>query len=211
MTLNPHETQPVIKAGAPIKKAAGAMILLHGRGAAAEDILALGAAIAPENWALMAPQAAGRTWYPNSFLAPREQNEPYLSSALSRVQAAVNAALAAGVSPEKLVVAGFSQGACLATEFVGRNPRRYGALLAFTGGLIGPLDLPLTLQGDLAGTAALLSSGDPDPHVPWSRVRQSADLLREIGAGVSLRRYAGRPHTVGSDEIQLAREMVAAL
>jgi phospholipase/carboxylesterase len=187
------------------------MILLHGRGASSEDILDLGEAIAPENWALMAPRAAGHTWYPYSFLAPREQNEPYLTSALGRIEAALNAALTAGISPEKVVVAGFSQGACLATEFIGRNPRRYGALLAFTGGLIGPLDTPLTLEGDLAGTAVLLSSGDPDPHVPWSRVQQSADLLRGIGGSVSLRRYAGRPHTIGPEEVRIAREMVATL
>jgi phospholipase/carboxylesterase len=211
MTQNPHGAQPIVEAGTTVQDAAGAMILLHGRGASSEDILDLGKAIAPENWAFMAPRAAGHTWYPYSFLAPREQNEPYLTSALGRIEAALNAALTAGISPEKVVVAGFSQGACLATEFIGRNPRRYGALLAFTGGLIGPLDTPLTLEGDLAGTAVLLSSGDPDPHVPWSRVQQSADLLRGIGGSVSLRRYAGRPHTIRPEEVRIAREMVATL
>ena len=211
MTHNPHGAQPLMEAGTAIGEAAGVMILLHGRGASSEDILDLGEAIAPENWALLAPQAAGHTWYPYSFLAPREQNEPYLTSALGRVRAALDAALTAGLSPEKVVVAGFSQGACLATEFVGRNPRRYGALLAFTGGLIGPLGTPLMLEGDLAGTAVLLSSGDPDPHVPWSRVQQSADLLQGIGGSVSLQRYPGRPHTIGPEEVQIAREMIVAL
>ena len=211
MMEDPHGAQPIVKAGRPIREAAGVMILLHGRGASSEDILDLGEAFAPSSWALMAPEAAGHSWYPYSFLAPREQNEPYLRSALHRVQDALDAALAGGISPEKVVVAGFSQGACLATEFVGRNPRRYGALLAFTGGLIGPLDKPLTLAGDLAGTAVLLSSGDPDPHVPWSRVEQSADLLRGIGGNVFLRRYPGRPHTVGPEEMRVAKEMVAGL
>ena len=211
MTADPHAEQKVIAAGTPLAQAAGTLILLHGRGSNAEDILGLGQAIAPSGWALLAPQAAGNTWYPLSFLAPREQNEPYLSSALNKVRAVVEAALTESLHPEKVAIAGFSQGACLATEFVGRNPRRYGALLGFTGGLIGPPDEPLTLTGDLAGTPALLASGDPDPHVPWTRVEQSADLLRTIGARVSLHRYPGRPHTVGFEEIGLARELLASI
>src|ERR1700743_3078344 len=169
MTPNPHETQGIVSIGTPLADAAGVLILLHGRGGTAEDILGLGEAIAPEKWAMLAPQAAGNSWYPFSFLAPREQNEPYLTSALGRVQAAVDTALAAGVATEKIAIAGFSQGACLATEFVGRNTRRYAALLAFTGGLIGPPGAPIKLTGDLAGTPVLLSSGDPDPRVPWAR------------------------------------------
>jgi phospholipase/carboxylesterase len=209
MTANPHATAPIVTAGTPLAEAAGAIILLHGRGASADDILGLGQAISPTGWALLAPQAAGHTWYPYSFLEPRERNEPYLSSALERVRATVETALQAGIPAEKVVIAGFSQGACLSTEFVGRNPRRYGALLAFTGGLIGPLATPLALSGDLAGTPALLSSGDPDPHVPWARVEQSAELLTGIGGRVTLRRYPGRPHTVLAEEIDLARELLA--
>ena len=209
MTANPHGTAPIVTAGTPLAEAAGAIILLHGRGASADDILGLGQAISPAGWALLAPQAAGHTWYPYSFLEPRERNEPYLSSALERVRTTVETALQAGIPAEKVVIAGFSQGACLSTEFVGRNPRRYGALLAFTGGLIGPLATPLALSGDLAGTPALLSSGDPDPHVPWARVAQSAELLTGIGGRVTLRRYPGRPHTVQAEEIDLARELLA--
>jgi len=200
-----------VAAGTPLADAAGAIILLHGRGGSTRDILGLGAEIAPAGWAMLAPAAAGNTWYPHSFLAPREQNEPFLTSALGRVQAAFDTALQAGIPAEKIVISGFSQGACLSTEFVGRNPRRYGALIAFTGGLIGPLDVPLTLTGDLAGTPALLSSGDPDPHVPWTRVQQSGELLQQIGANVTLRRYPGRPHTVSAEEVRLASEMLAAL
>jgi phospholipase/carboxylesterase len=211
VTLNPHGTQPIVAAGTPLAHAAGAIILLHGRGASAQDILGLGAEIAPEGWAMLAPAAAGHTWYPYSFLSPREQNEPFLTSALGRVQAALDAALTAGIPTEKIVVSGFSQGACLATEFVGRNPRRYGALVAFTGGLVGPLDVPITLTGDLAGTPVHLSSGDPDPHVPWVRVQQSGELLQQIGGRVTLQRHPGRPHTIGADEIRAANELLAAL
>ena len=201
MNTDPHGAQPIVSAGTPLARAMGAIILLHGRGASAHDILSLGASIAPEGVALLAPEAAGHTWYPNSFLASRAQNEPYLSSALARVANVVQAVIDAGFEPGRIALCGFSQGACLATEFVGRNPRRYAGLLAFTGGLVGPLNEPLDLTGDLQGTPVLLSSGDPDPHVPWARVQQSAELLTSIGATVSTRRYAGRPHTVLQQEI----------
>jgi phospholipase/carboxylesterase len=189
-------------------EATGAIVLLHGRGGSPTDILGLGQAISPSRWVMLAPQAAGHSWYPYSFLEPRERNEPYLTSALERVQTAVDTALNAGIPSEKIVVAGFSQGACLATEFVGRNPRRYGALLAFTGGLIGPPGATLELTGDLAGTPALLSSGDPDPHVPWARVAQSAESLTAIGGHISLRRFPGRPHTILGEEMDFARELL---
>jgi phospholipase/carboxylesterase len=209
MTSDPHGTQALVSMGQPLSDAAGVLILLHGRGGTAEDILGLGEAIAPEKWAMLAPQASGNSWYPYSFLAPREQNEPYLTSALGKVQAAVDTALAAGIAAEKIAIAGFSQGACLATEFVGRNPRRYAALLALTGGLIGPLGAPIKLTGDLAGTPVLFSSGDPDPHVPWARVQQSADLLQEIGGCVTIRRYPGKPHSVTGEELRNAIEVLA--
>lgn len=198
---DPHGARPIVNGGTALTKATGAIILLHGRGASAQDILGLGMALAPPGVALLAPEAAGNTWYPNSFLAPRAQNEPFLSSALAKVAAAVQVAIDAGLGSRQIALCGFSQGACLATEFVGRHPRRYAGLLAFTGGLIGPLDEPLSLSGDLQGTPALLSSGDPDPHVPWSRVEQSAELLTGIGASVTIRRYEGRPHTVLQQEV----------
>ncbi len=211
MTADPHATQAIFEAGAPLNHAAGAVILLHGRGGSAAEILHLGSAIAPAHWALLAPQAAGHSWYPLSFLAARNENEPYLSSALGRVLATVDHAVRADIPAERIAIVGFSQGACLATEFVGRNPRRYAGLVAFTGGLIGPpTDIP-GLSGDLAGTAALLSSGDPDPHVPWKRVEESARLLEGIGARVTLRRFPGRPHTVSREETELARELLASV
>ena len=209
MTSNPHGARAIVSMGSPFADAAGVLILLHGRGGTAEDILGLGEAIAPQKWAMLAPHASGNSWYPFSFLAPREQNEPYLTSALGRVRAAVDMALAAGIAADKIAIAGFSQGACLATEFVGRNPRRYAALLAFTGGLIGPPGAPIKLTGDLAGTPVLLSSGDPDPHVPWARVQQSADLLQEIGGRVTIRRYPGKPHSVTGEELRSASDVLA--
>jgi predicted esterase len=209
MTQNPHGTQAIVSIGTALADAAGVLILLHGRGGTAEDILGLGKAISPEKWAMLAPQASGNSWYPFSFLAPREQNEPYLTSALGRVQAAIDNALAAGIPAEKIAIGGFSQGACLATEFAGRNPRRYAALLALTGGLIGPPGAPIKLTGDLAGTPILLSSGDPDPHVPWARVQQSADLLQKIGGRVTIRRYPGKPHSVTGEELSSARDVLA--
>jgi phospholipase/carboxylesterase len=209
MTQNPHGTQAIVSIGTALADAAGVLILLHGRGGTAEDILGLGKAIAPEKWAILAPQASGNSWYPFSFLAPREQNEPYLTSALGRVQAAIDNALAAGIPAEKIAIGGFSQGACLATEFVGRNPRRYAALLALTGGLIGPPGVPIQLTGDLARMPVLLSSGDPDPHVPWARVQQSADLLQQIGGRVTIRRYPGKPHSVAGEELRSASDILA--
>ena len=208
-TIQHQETLPIIQAGTPIEQATGVLILLHGRGGSAEDMIGLGRALTNDRLALLAPQAPGHTWYPNSFLAPRQQNEPYLSSALKQVQAALGQATSAGLKTSQVALCGFSQGACLATEFVARHPQRYAGLLAFTGGLIGPLEQPISLTGDLAGTPALLSSGDPDPHVPWKRVQQSGELLTSIGGQVMLQRFPGRPHTILPEEIEQGKKLLA--
>ena len=207
---DPHRDGVLLRAGEKLENATGAVILLHGRGGSAEDILELSAPLSVPGVAYLAPEAAGRTWYPYSFLVPREQNEPWLSSALRRVEATVKLTLEAGISAEKIVVCGFSQGACLSTEYVASHPQRYGGLVAFTGGLIGSPDSPLTQGGDLAGTPAFLGSGDPDPHVPWTRVEESARILEEMGAMVTLRRYPGRHHTVSREEVAVARELILA-
>ena len=206
--LDPHANQPVRHVGAPLAEATGAVVLLHGRGGSAEDILSLAQPLYRECIAYLAPQAAGHSWYPNSFLAPREANEPYLSSALRKAGSVVAEIEAAGVPRDRIVVAGFSQGACLATEFVASNPARYAGLIAFTGGLIGPPDANLHHEGSLAGTPALFLSGDPDPHVPWQRVQASATELERMGAIVTARRYPGRPHTITAEEVDLARILV---
>ena len=212
---DPHGEQPVVQAGVALAQAKGAVVLLHGRGASAEDILGLGEAFFHPRVAYLAPEAAGHAWYPNSFLAPRAQNEPYLSSALRKIEATVALATDAGIPLDKVVLCGFSQGACLATEFVATRPARYGAMIAYTGGLIGPpsafsieagSDLPYA--GELEGMPAFFGSGDPDPHVPWERVEQSAQILRQMGAAVAIKRYPGRPHTVSAEEIAIGRRMV---
>lgn len=205
---DPHRDQPVLTAGATLDKAIAAVILLHGRGASAEDILGLAGAMYDERVAYLAPQAAEHRWYPYSFLAPIAENEPALSSALKKVGAIVESAVNAGLARERIFLCGFSQGACLATEYIARHPARYGGLIALTGGLIGPPDADLRHPGDVAGMPALFSSGDPDPHVPWARVQASAEQFTAMGAEVDLQRYPGRPHTVLPQEIKAARELI---
>ncbi len=201
----------VLRAGAELADATGVVVLLHGRGGSARDILSLSRALSDDaGIAFLAPQAEDSTWYPLSFLAPREQNEPKLSAALATVGAVVQLTEAAGIGRNRIVIAGFSQGACLATEYVASNPARYAGLIAFTGGLIGPLGTDVSKAGDLSGMPAFLGSGDPDPHVPWVRVEESAAVLRAMGAVVELRRYPGKPHSVSEDEIAAARALIAS-
>jgi phospholipase/carboxylesterase len=201
----PHDLSQVLSAGEPVAEAAGAVVLLHGRGGSARDILGLSNAFGGLGLAFVAPEAAGHTWYPQSFLAPRSANEPYLSSALEKIRRVVDGLVAGGIPTERIVISGFSQGACLSTEFVATHPARYAGLIAFTGGLIGPPGSDLHHAGELHGTPALLLSGDPDPHVPWSRVEESAAQLKAMGAEVTAIRYAGRQHTVSQDEVAHAR------
>ena len=208
MTSDPHHDGIVRRAGAPLEGAAGAVILLHGRGGSAEDILSLAEAMYFPQLAYLAPQAAANSWYPESFMAPIARNEPWLSSALRKVGATLRTAMDAGVPATRVVVCGFSQGACLSSEFVAAQAQRYAALIAFTGGLIGPPDADLRRPGDLEGTPAFFGSGDPDPHVPWQRVEESAKILSEMGASVTVRRYEGRPHTITQDEIDMAKVLI---
>ena len=209
MTSDPHAGSPVHHAGPALHEAGLAVVLLHGRGGSAEDILGLSTAFRMPNVAYLAPEAAGHSWYPLSFLAPRAANEPYLSSALRKVGSIVKSFEQSGFDSERILIAGFSQGACLATEFVASHPARYGGLIAFTGGLIGaPGSLPQPVAGALADTPALFCSGDPDPHVPWARVEESAAILAAMGARVITKRYPGRPHTVSQQELELARDLL---
>lgn len=211
MTPDPHRDQPVVESGHQVRGAAGAVVLLHGRGGTAEDILSLSQELDHPEVAWLAPQAAGHTWYPYSFLAPIEQNEPWLTSALHKVRQTVESIVRAGIPREKIVVLGFSQGACLASEFVARNAGRYGGLIAFTGGLIGPPGTEFRYAGGLAGTPAFLGAGDPDAHVPWQRVQESASVLSGMGAEVVLRRYPGMAHTIGREEIEEAQRLIGGV
>jgi len=205
---DPHAQQPVLKAGPPPEKADGTILLMHGRGASAESILSLYDDLGAEEFAAMAPQAAGGTWYPHSFLAPLDANQPYLDSALRRLESLVADLLARGISSERIILLGFSQGACLTSEFVARHPRRYGAVIGLTGGLIGPPGTPRDYPGSLAGTPVFLGTSDPDPHVPFERVKETEAVFKLMGAKVELRRYPGMPHTINDDELDVCRELV---
>lgn len=208
---DPHREARVLRLGAELEAARAAVVLLHGRGGSAEDMLGLAHEMYDGRIAYLAPQAEGNTWYPSSFLAPLEQNEPWLTSALLKVNSVVESCRAAGVSREKIAVCGFSQGACLTSEFAARHPARYGALIAFTGGLIGPVDADLHHGGSLAGTPALFTSGDPDPYIPWARVEDSARELQRMGAEVQLMRHLNKPHSVLRVEIDAAGALILAL
>ena len=207
---DPHAGQPVLTAGAPLETAPAAVLMLHGRGASAQDILSLVPYLERSDLAYLAPQAAGHTWYPYSFLNPLEQNEPGLSSALKRIDALVSD-LAPTIPPERIVLLGFSQGACLATEYAARHPRRYGGVIAFSGGIIGPLNHTFTFQGDLAGMPVFLGCSDIDPHIPLARVNQTETALAGLGAAVEKRIYPGMGHTIIPDEIDVAQAILAGL
>jgi phospholipase/carboxylesterase len=208
MTSDPHRNSPILRAGLPLAEAAGVMILLHGRGGSAEDILSLAGEFDVPDLAYLAPEAAGNSWYPFSFLSPIEQNEPWLTSALQKIQRTIQSVEQVGIEAGRVVLCGFSQGACLATEYVARHAMRYGGLIAFTGGLIGPPEADLSHSGDLAGIPVFFGSGDPDPYVSWNRVQQSAEILTGMGASVTSQRYPGRPHTITHEEIELAKRLI---
>ena len=205
---DPHAGQPVLSAGVPIEEASGALILIHGRGASAQDILPLAREIGADHLACLAPQAANHTWYPFSFLMPLQQNEPFLSSALSRVSALVDQVIAAGVPAERIVLAGFSQGSCLVSEFAARYARRYGGLVVFSGGLIGPEGTPRQYDGSLDGTPVFIGCSNVDAHIPEARVLETGDVLQQLGGIVDLRIYPGMGHTINRDEIEAARAIV---
>jgi phospholipase/carboxylesterase len=206
--IDPHNDQPVHRLGPSLDSAAGAVIMLHGRGASADDILNLAQAMYHPSLAYLAPSAENHAWYPKSFLNPREENEPWLTSALKKVHSTVQLAIDAGIPTNRIVVCGFSQGACLTSEYIATHHARYAGLFAFTGGLIGPLGMPMNYSGDLQGTPAFLGSGDPDPHIPWERVEETASVLEAMNAKVTLRRYPGRAHTVSADEVRYANAIL---
>lgn len=208
---DPHGNQPVRTSGRNLQSARAAVIMVHGRGASAEDILSLADEFDLPDFAYLAPQAAGHAWYPYSFLSPLAQNQPWLDSALAFLGRLVQQAVEGGMPREKVALVGFSQGACLSTEFLARSAARLGGLVAFTGGLIGPPGTAFKYPGDLAGTPCFLGSGDPDPHVPWERVQESAAVLSVLNANVTLRRYPGLPHTINQDELGHARQLLSRL
>ena len=196
--------------GAKPADAAVVLILLHGRGASAEDILGLAQELRIPNASFVAPQAANSTWYPYSFLAPLDRNEPYLSSALNRVGALLEDLTRQGVGAERVAIMGFSQGACLSLEFAARHAGRYGGVFALSGGLIGPPGTPRDYPGTFDATPVFLGCSDVDPHIPIERVHESADVFRRMGASVDERIYPRMGHTVNRDEIDAVRAVLLA-
>jgi len=194
--------------GAPLDSARGGLIAIHGRGAGAEDIFALAKEIAPPDIAILAPQAAGNTWYPYRFLEATERIEPYLSSALRVVADLITELSESGIPTERVALLGFSQGACLALEAAARDPRRYAGVIGFSGGLMGPPGTSFDFAGSLDGTPVFIGSSDVDPHIPKERVEESAVALDRLGAVVDVRLYSGMGHTVNRDELEAAQSIL---
>jgi phospholipase/carboxylesterase len=207
----PHQDQSVATAGTVPEAARAGVVLVHGRGATARGMVGIADEFDVADVAYHAPQAHRGSWYPNRFIAPVEQNEPHLASALQAVSDSVESFVDAGIPPERVVVLGFSQGACLASEFVARTPRRYGGVVAFSGGLIGPLGTEFDHEGDLAGTPVFLGCSDSDPHIPVERVHETRDVFERLGADVEERIYEGMGHTINADEIRFVRELLTGL
>jgi predicted esterase len=195
-------------AGTPLAEARVAMVMVHGRGASAESILTLAPALAMDGVAFLAPQAAGGTWYPYGFMSPIAQNEPGIGSGMRAIGRALEQIAAAGIPAERTLLLGFSQGACLATEYAARHARRYGGVAGLSGGLIGPDGTPRDYPGSLAGTPVFLGCSDVDGHIPAARVRESADVLGRLGGDVTMRLYPGMGHLVNEDEIGEVRGMM---
>jgi len=206
-----HQGQPLLTAGTPLERAAIALIMLHGRGAGASDILSVADELDRPDLAYVAPQAAGSTWYPNRFSAPVESNEPWLRSALEAVANVLSRVAAAGIPVERTLLLGFSQGACLALEFAARSPNTYGGVIGLSGALIENGDEPRVYQGSLYGVPVFLGCSTTDPHVPRERVERSAELFRGLGAAVTLRLYPNMDHTINADELESVKSMITSV
>jgi len=200
----------VLHAGTPLATAHAAMLLVHGRGASAADIMSVGQELTHPDFAYLAPQAAGNAWYPNPFTAPIESNEPYLSSAISVLED-VLAKITEHVKHERVILLGFSQGACLALEFAARHAQRFGGVVGFSGGLIGPDGTPRDYPGNFHGTPIFIGCSDVDPHIAKARVLEAGDVLKRMGAAVTVKLYPNMAHTVNADELHSAAQIVEAV
>ena len=198
----------IITAGKKITEAKKALIMVHGRGGSAEDILSLAAHLNVKDFALLAPQATNNSWYPTPFLSPPVVNEPWLSSAIKVLADTVAEIESSGVSKENIYFTGFSQGACLTLEYVTRNAAEYGGVVAFTGGLIGDKIYPENYMGDFANTPVFIGTSNPDPHVPVERVYATTNILKQMNASVTEKVYANMGHTITMDEIDQANALV---
>ena len=198
----------IILTGKEVAPANKALIMLHGRGGSAEDILSLSSHLAVNDFTILAPQATGNTWYPYSFLAPFSQNQPWLSSALDLLREIVDDLLKKGVPVENIYFAGFSQGACLTLEFVARNAEKYGGVAAFTGGLIGDKIYNENYKGDFKNTPVFIGTSDPDPHIPVERVYATTNILKQMHAAVTEKIYPNMGHTINQDEINQVNKLL---
>jgi phospholipase/carboxylesterase len=202
---DPHAGQPVLTAGAPLGEAPAAVIMVHGRGASPENILELVPMLGHPNLTYLAPSAANRTWYPNSFLAPIASNDPGLSSALGVLASLVTRIEAAGVPQSRIILLGFSQGACLSGEFAVRHASRFGGVVMLSGGLIGPPGTQWEVDGRFDSTPVFLGCSDIDAHIPEARVLESAEVFTRMGADVTTRIYPGMGHLINEDELEFTR------
>src|SRR6476646_1270471 len=209
MTSAPHRGQSILRRGAEPARARLAVICIHGRGASAEDILTVADELELADIAYLAPQAAGNTWYPASFLSAVADNQQFLNSALGVVAGIVDDLIAQQIAAERVAILGFSQGACLSLEYAARHARRYAAVIAFSGGLIGPPGAPREYTGSMDGTPVFIGCSDVDPHSPVERVRESAVVFRGLSAQVDERIYPRMGHTINGDEISRVRKMLA--
>ena len=200
-TMTEH-AKNIITAGVPLKEAKKVVVMLHGRGATAEDIVSLSAYLAFKDAHIIAPQATNNAWYPYSFLAPRQQNEPWLSSALTLLKHILNDVIAAGFKNQQVFILGFSQGACLTLEFAAHNAQPFGGVIAFTGGLIGDVVRQENYTGNFDNTKIFIGNSDRDPHVPVARSEESKKIMEKMGADVTLKIYPGMAHTVNEDELR---------
>lgn len=206
-----HSSSIRAATGAPLETARAVLVLIHGRGDSAHGILGLAPELPVPGLAYVAPEATHNVWYPESFLQPLERNQPWLDAALAAIGGLVEGLLERGFPAERIGLLGFSQGACLATEYAARNPRRYGALAGLSGGLIGPDGTPRDYPGSLDGTPVFLGCGDMDHHIPVGRVHETAQVLERMGGSVEERIYAGFPHSVNRDEIDYVQGMLEAM
>lgn len=207
----PHDGLPVLIAGSPLGVGRAAVILFHGRGGSATDMLSLANALQLPDYTFLLPEAVGNAWYPYTFLSPIEKNEPWLSSALAAVSACLAQATGAGIPLERIAIGGFSQGACLASDWLVRKPARLGAAAILSGGVIGPEDRTWNTEGDLGGMPVFLGCSDRDSHVPAFRVRDTANLMTALGARVTMQLYPNFGHTISTEEVRIVRDMLLPL
>jgi len=211
MTTDPHRGQPILRRGPPPASARLSVICIHGRGASAADILTVADQLQLADVAYLAPEAAGHTWYPYSFLAPLSDNQPGLNSALGVVATLVDTLRGEHVAFDRIAIVGFSQGACLTLEYAARHARRYAAVVAFSGGVLGPPGTPREYAGSLDGTPVFLGCSDIDPHIPLERVHESAEIFRRLGGEVDERIYPRMGHTINRDELAQVQAMMRLL